>query len=264
MAEGNGKTGTLSDALYRDTCKFDAPAPGDVWAGRHGWVKPEVYDQLAQDAANALPVFNYSSQHGKAKATPFAGTQPAFPGVAPTLAETLRGLLVHIDPEPGRGGLVETPDRAAKAWQDWTSGYAVDPASVLKTFEDGAQGCDEMVVVADIPVYSHCEHHLAPIFGTVTVAYLPNERIVGLSKLPRLVEVFMRRLQVQERMTNQIAEAIMEHLQPKGCGVVMKARHMCMESRGVRLAGTHTTTSALRGVFKEDHRVRSEFLAFTR
>lgn len=177
----------------------------------------------------------------------------------------IRQLLTNvIGEDAGRGGLEETPGRVIKAWKEWTSGYAKDPAAILKVFEDGAEGCDEMVVVHDIPVYSKCEHHLADIFGTATVAYIPNGKIVGLSKLPRLVDIFARRLQVQERLTNQVAEAIMQHLQPRGCGVVVKARHMCMESRGIRQPGTYTTTSALRGVFKEDAAVRAEFLALAR
>lgn len=159
-----------------------------------------------------------------------------------------------------REGLQETPDRVAKAWEFWTSGYGMDPAEILKTFEDGAEGVDEMVVVKDIPVYSHCEHHMAAIFGTVTIGYLPNKRIVGLSKLSRLVNVYARRLQVQERLTCQIADALVTHLAPLGCGVVIKARHMCMESRGVCQQGHHTITSALRGVLKTEPDARSEFL----
>jgi len=180
------------------------------------------------------------------------------------LAGYLKQLLERIDPDPTRQGLEETPMRAAKAWQEWTSGYNKDPADVLKVFEDGAQGCDEMVVVAGIPVYSHCEHHLAPIFGHATVGYLPSGRIVGLSKLSRLVDIFARRLQVQERMTNQIATAMMEHLKPLGCGVVIKARHFCMESRGVKQCGSETITSSMHGLFRTDARVRSEFLALAR
>jgi GTP cyclohydrolase IA len=166
----------------------------------------------------------------------------------------------HGNPQALREGLQETPMRVAKAWEFWTKGYHEDPAQVLKTFEDGAQGVDEMVVVKDIPFYSHCEHHMAPIFGTATIGYLPNNRIVGLSKLSRLLEVFARRLQVQERLTCQVADALMEHLQPKGAGVVIKARHLCMESRGVCQQGHHTVTSALRGYFKEQPEVRAEFL----
>lgn len=180
------------------------------------------------------------------------------------IEEATRMLLQSIDPDPDRGGLLETPERAAKAWKEWTSGYGKDPAAILKVFEDGAEGCDEMVVVHDIPVYSHCEHHLAAIFGVATVAYIPDGRIIGLSKLPRLVDIFARRLQVQERLTNQVASAIMEHLKPRGCGVVIKARHMCMESRGIKQAGGYTTTSSLHGVFREDPAVRSEFLNLAR
>lgn len=172
-------------------------------------------------------------------------------------------ILQFMGEDSNRGGLIETPARAAKAWQFWTRGYAEDPAEILKTFEDGAEGCNEMVVVRDIPLYSHCEHHLAAIFGTATVAYIPNGRIVGLSKINRVVDCFARRLQVQERLTAQVADALMDNLQPKGVGVVVKARHMCMESRGVCQQGHSTITSALRGVFA-DGTVRQEFLALTR
>lgn len=182
---------------------------------------------------------------------------------------------IEYQPKPGdpafgepvyglREGLQETPDRVAKAWEFWTSGYGVNPADVLKTFEDGAEGVDEMVLVKDIPFYSQCEHHMAPFFGTATIAYIPKGRVVGLSKLSRLLNVFARRLQVQERLTCQVADAMMEHLTPLGAAVVIKARHLCMESRGVCQQGHHTVTSALRGVFKEDATVRSEFLALAR
>lgn len=169
-------------------------------------------------------------------------------------------LLQYVGEDPARGGLLETPKRVAKAWKEWCRGYAQKPEDVLKVFEDGANGVDEMVVVRDIPIYSHCEHHLAAIFGTATIAYIPNGRIVGLSKLSRLADVFARRLQVQERLTNQIADALDEHLQPKGVGVVIKARHLCMESRGVNQQGHETVTSALRGVIKEKPEARAEFL----
>lgn len=172
----------------------------------------------------------------------------------------IKQLLFSIIGEEARPGLEETPARVVKAWQEWCAGYDVDPADVLKVFEDGAEGVDEMVIVKDIPIYSKCEHHLADIFGTITIAYIPNGKIVGLSKLSRLADVFARRLQVQERLTNQIANALMEHLQPKGVGVLMKARHMCMESRGLCQQGHHTLTSALRGVIKTDVQARSEFL----
>lgn len=170
-------------------------------------------------------------------------------------------LLQACGENPGRGGLVETPRRVIKAWKFWTSGYGQNPADVLKVFEDGAEGYNQMVSVCDIPIYSHCEHHMAAIFGTATIAYIPNGKIVGLSKLSRLADIFARRLQVQERLTNDIANALMEHLEPKGVGVVIKARHMCMESRGVCQQGHHTRTTALRGVIMDDGAARAEFLS---
>lgn len=176
------------------------------------------------------------------------------------LKNLFQALLTHLDPNFGRSGLTDTPERMSKAWREWTSGYDKDPAAILKTFDDGAEDLNEMVVVAGIPFYSTCEHHLASIFGTVTIAYIPDGKIVGLSKFSRLVDIFANRLQVQERMTSQIANALMEHLNPKGCGVLVRARHMCMESRGIRRPGVYTTTSALRGVFVEGL-ARAEFLS---
>jgi GTP cyclohydrolase I len=173
-------------------------------------------------------------------------------------------LLQHIGENPNRGGLADTPRRVLKAWQHWAGGYGADIPGILKTFEDGAASCDEMVVVKDIPFYSHCEHHLAPFFGTVTVAYVPNGRIVGLSKLSRVVSAFARRLQVQERLTNQIADALQEHLAPLGVGIVVTARHLCMESRGIEQQGSTTITSALRGVMRDSASARSEFLALSK
>lgn len=181
------------------------------------------------------------------------------------LIETSARLLVDLERvpqgEPLREGLQETPERVAKAWEFWTRGYGMNPAEILKTFEDGAQAYDEMVLVKDIPLYSKCEHHLADIFGTACVAYIPDGRVVGLSKLSRLVDCFARRLQVQERMTAQIADAINTHLKPKGVGVLIRARHMCMESRGICQQGHHTVTSALRGAMKDQPAARAEFLA---
>lgn len=177
----------------------------------------------------------------------------------------IRALLTGIIGEnAGREGLQETPKRVVKAWKHWTSGYDVHIPSLLKTFEDGGEGYDEMVIRKDIRIYSHCEHHLAPIIGNCTIAYIPNGRVVGLSKLDRLADAFARRLQVQERLTNQIADALMEHLQPKGVGVYVNARHMCIESRGVAQQNSDTVTSALRGVIKEQPAARAEFLALAR
>lgn len=169
-------------------------------------------------------------------------------------------LLHAIDPQFGREGTAETPARVAKAWAHWTSGYSVDIGKLLKCFEDGGEKYDQMVIVKDIPIYSKCEHHLADIFGTCSIAYIPNGKIVGLSKLSRLADAFARRLQVQERLTDQIADALIEHLDPLGVGVLIKARHLCMESRGICQQGHHTVTTALRGVIKSDPQARSEFL----
>lgn len=175
--------------------------------------------------------------------------------------DNITRLLQFIGEDPAREGLKETPARVTKAWQQWCSGYGVKPGEVLKTFEDGAKGYDEMVLVKDIPFYSHCEHHLAPFFGTVTVAYIPDGKIVGLSKINRLVEIFARRLQVQERMTAQIADALEEHLKPLGVGVLVRARHLCTESRGVKQQGHSTVTSKLVGVLKDVPEARAEFLS---
>jgi GTP cyclohydrolase I len=180
------------------------------------------------------------------------------------LDETIRSLLRAIGENPDRGGLIETPTRAARAWRDWTKGYDQDPAEVLKVFEDGAESCDQLVLVREIPVYSHCEHHLAPFFGVAHVGYIPDQKIVGLSKLSRLVDVFARRLQVQERLTNQIADALDEHLAPVGVGVMIECRHLCMESRGIQRQGTSTVTTALRGAIREDDAARGEFLLAAR
>jgi GTP cyclohydrolase I len=173
--------------------------------------------------------------------------------------EIIRGLLRIVGQNTAREGLAETPARVVKAWAKWTSGYDIDIAKLLKTFEDGAEGCDQMVIVKDIPIYSKCEHHLADIFGTCTIAYIPNGKVVGLSKLSRVADAFARRLQVQERLTNQIADAINDHLQPLGVGVIVKARHMCMESRGICQQGHYTITSALRGAIKDERDARQEF-----
>jgi GTP cyclohydrolase IA len=163
-----------------------------------------------------------------------------------------------------REGLKETPMRAAKAWDFYTSGYNRSPTAVLKIFEDGSESYDEMVVVNGIEFYSTCEHHMAPIIGSATVGYIPNKKIVGLSKMHRLVDIFARRLQVQERMTVEIADALWTSLAPLGVGVMLHARHLCVEMRGVQQRGGVTTTSALHGVFKTDAIVRAEFMALAK
>jgi GTP cyclohydrolase I len=185
----------------------------------------------------------------------------ATPAHTPEDIAAVRRLLAYIGEDPDREGLLETPVRFLKAWEEYTRGYRMNPEEILKSFEDGAQAVDEMVIVRDIPVYSLCEHHLAPFFGKAYVGYVPRKRILGLSKISRLVEIFGRRLQVQERLTNQIADALDTHLKPLGVAVVIECRHMCMESRGVRHTGTATVTSALRGSIKANADTRREFLS---
>lgn len=175
-----------------------------------------------------------------------------------------RRFLLSLGENPDRPGLRDTPGRMMRAWQHWTEGYAQDPAEVLKTFEDGAEEYNELIIVKGIPVYSHCEHHLAPFFGSATIGYVPHGKIVGLSKLTRLVDCFSKRLQVQERMTSQIANALMTHLQPKAVGVVVRCRHLCMESRGIRSPGEETVTSAMLGELQPNLAMRTEFLALAR
>jgi GTP cyclohydrolase I len=176
----------------------------------------------------------------------------------------VRRFLTTIGENPDRGGLLETPTRYWKAWEFWCSGYDMDPAEVLKSFEDGAAKVNEIIVQTNIPIYSHCEHHLAPFFGVAHIGYIPKGRIVGLSKFKRLVDVYALRLQVQERLTQQIANAFMDIVQPAAVGVILKCRHMCMESRGVRAAGSATMTSSLLGSFHTDWAARSEFLTLVR
>ncbi len=175
--------------------------------------------------------------------------------------DAVRELIRFCGDNPDREGLLDTPERVIKAFRDfWCSGYGVDPSSVLKCFEDGAEGCDEMVLQRKIPIFSLCEHHMAPFHGVAHIAYIPDKRVVGLSKLSRLLDIFARRLQVQERLTNQVADALMNGLNPLGVGVILKCRHSCMESRGVKIHGTETITCAVRGVFKTKPEARAEFL----
>ena len=175
-----------------------------------------------------------------------------------------RRLLISLGEDPDRAGLVETPSRVAKAWKHWTSGYLKEPAECLKVFEDGAQEYNELIVVRRIPVYSHCEHHLAPFFGSATIGYVPKGKIVGLSKLTHLVDCFAHRLQVQERLTIQIANALMTHLEPQAAGVVIRCRHLCIESRGIRTQGEETVTSSMLGTLQTNPALRAEFFAVER
>jgi GTP cyclohydrolase I len=175
-----------------------------------------------------------------------------------------RRFLISVGENPDRPGLVETPARVSKAWKHWSSGYGQDPSEVMKVFEDGAEDYNELIVVRNIPVYSHCEHHLAPFFGKATIGYLPAGKIVGLSKLTRLVECFSKRLQVQERLTMQVANSLMEILEPRAVGVVIRCRHLCMESRGIKTAGEETVTSAMLGEIRSNLAMRTEFLDLAR
>ena len=167
-------------------------------------------------------------------------------------------ILKLLGEDPKREGLLKTPSRVAKAWGFLTEGYHEDPKAILNQALFTSSN-DEMVVVRDIEFYSTCEHHMLPIIGRAHVAYIPDGKVVGLSKIPRIVNVFARRLQIQEQMTEQIADAIAKTINPKGVAVVVHARHMCMEMRGVQKINSTTVSSALRGLFKSDQRTRSEF-----
>jgi len=172
--------------------------------------------------------------------------------------QAITKVLELIGEDPKREGLLKTPSRVAKAFDFLTEGYQQDPKEILSQALFTTSN-DEMVLVRDIEFYSMCEHHMLPIIGRAHVAYIPDGKVVGLSKIPRIVNVFARRLQIQEQMTEQIADAISESISPKGVAVVLHARHMCMEMRGVEKVNSTTVSSALRGLFKSDERTRSEF-----
>jgi len=177
-----------------------------------------------------------------------------------SIADLMQKILLKIGEDTERPGLVRTPQRADKALRFLTSGYETDVQSIVNgaLFEEK---CDEMVVVKDIEFYSMCEHHLLPFFGTMHVAYLPNNKLIGLSKIPRIVDMFARRLQLQERLTHQVAETLNDVLRPKGVGVICEARHFCMMMRGVEKQHSGTVTSAMLGGFRERKETRDEFLS---
>lgn len=179
------------------------------------------------------------------------------------MKKLINELLVKLGEDPKREGLIETPARVEKSLTFLTSGYGVDPIKVIEgaIFEEC---CDEMIIVKDIDLFSLCEHHMLPFYGKAHVAYIPDGRIIGLSKIPRLVDVFARRLQVQERLTHQISSSLFDILKPKGVGVVIEALHLCMAMRGVEKQNSVTVTSSMLGNFKADHRTRQEFLSLIR
>ena len=174
--------------------------------------------------------------------------------------EAVERLLLWAGEDPRREGLVDTPKRVVDAYLDWFSGYKDDPVKFLqRTFQE-VEGYDEMIVLRDISFESHCEHHIAPIIGVAHVGYLPNNKVVGISKLARVVETFARRFQVQEKMTAQIANCIQDVLKPKGVGIVIDATHQCMTTRGIHKSGVSMVTSRMLGTFRKDARTRAEFL----
>src|SRR6267378_470101 len=180
-----------------------------------------------------------------------------------SLAELTREMLLRLGEDPEREGLLRTPERMAQALEFLTKGYQEDPQEILK----GAlftEEYDEMVIVKDVEMFSLCEHHLLPFFGKVHVAYIPNGKVIGLSKIPRLIETFSRRLQIQERMTTQIAEAIQNTIEPQGVGVVIEARHLCMMMRGVEKQHSSAVTSSMLGCFRNEEETRTEFLSLIR
>jgi GTP cyclohydrolase I len=186
------------------------------------------------------------------------------PGKLPVpraVAEAIKTLIAWTGDDPSREGLADTPLRVARAWKEYCQGYEDDPSVHLsRTFEE-VGGYDEIVLLRDIPFQSHCEHHMAPIIGKAHIAYLPKNRVVGISKLARVLHGYARRLQVQERLTAEVADCIWDHLQPLGVAVVIEASHSCMTARGVRTPGVAMTTSRMMGVFRDDDRSRKEVLA---
>jgi GTP cyclohydrolase I len=208
----------------------------------------EIENEIGDTGADAL-VPTGTPDHGDAGAAANGGIEDA-----------VRRILLEIGEDPAREGLVGTPDRMHRMYHELTAGYHVDPERLInKAIFD--VDYSEMVVVRDIPFYSLCEHHLLPFFGSAHVAYVPDGKVIGLSKIPRIVEMYARRLQVQERMTQQIAEFLMDRLRPDGVGVVLEATHLCAAMRGVRKPGTVMTTAAVLGLFRRNDKTRAEFFS---
>ena len=199
-------------------------------------------------------------EHGDPEEGDLVEPMPKIP-VPGDVAEAVRTLIRWAGDDPDREGLLDTPARVARAWKEYARGYEEDPSHHLsRTFEE-VGGYDDIVLLKDIPFQSHCEHHLAPIIGKASIAYLPRDKVVGISKLARVLHGFARRLQVQERLTAQVADCIWEHLHPKGVAVLIEASHACMTARGVRTPGVMMTTSRMMGTFRADERSRREVLA---
>lgn len=178
--------------------------------------------------------------------------------------QAVRTILQYAGEDVEREGLVETPKRVIKAWDEMLSGYNTDVEKIFKVFEDGAEKVDQMVIVKDINIQSFCEHHMIPFFGKAHIAYIPNGKVVGLSKLARVAQAYARRLQIQERLTEQIASAIETHLKPLGVAVMIECKHLCMNYRGAREPEATTVTTSLKGLFKLDNKAREEFLVNVR
>lgn len=183
------------------------------------------------------------------------------PEVPEDVQNAIRTLISWAGDDPMREGLLDTPKRVARAWKEYCVGYAEDPSIHLSRVFEEVGGYDEIVLLKDIPFQSHCEHHMAPIIGKAAIAYLPRDRVVGISKLARLLHGFARRLQIQERLTAEVAACIDEHLKPRGVAVVIEASHACMTARGVRTPGVSMVTSQVMGAFREDDRSRKEVLS---
>jgi GTP cyclohydrolase I len=253
LANSQGRNATITDNMYDATEIIDDLIDsGDTYHRYESMSKTPFFaliDKRVQHTGNWI-VF------------PWEGTE----GVADkeeSVHDNVRRMLQYIGEDAGREGLKETPNRVIKAYEEWFAGYRQDPCALFKSFLDGSekhQG-DEMVILRNVPVYSHCEHHMAPFFGIAHIGYIPQGKILGLSKMARVVDCFARRLQVQERLTAQIADALDQNLSNRGVGVIIEARHLCMESRGVQAVGVTTTTSAMRGNLLLNQATRQEFLA---
>ena len=189
------------------------------------------------------------------------GQPDAKPPVPREIQDAIRTLIRWAGDDPDREGLRDTPKRVARAWKEYCVGYTEDPSIHLSRVFEEVGGYDEIVLLKDIPFQSHCEHHLAPIIGKAAIAYLPEKRVVGISKLARVLHGFARRLQIQERLTAEVAQCIWDHLQPRGVAVVIDASHACMTARGVRTPGVSMVTSQVMGIFRQDERSRKEVLS---